>query len=107
MARTTSRSSAIGCAATRGFQFGYAGVVFETTVSDVDGVNLTGATAIEVTVRADRPTALPIAVTTDYRRHRIPLAEFGPVDLSRVRAVRLAVVEPDSAGFQIAIASIA
>ncbi|HEY2695244.1 MAG TPA: amidohydrolase family protein [Pseudonocardiaceae bacterium] len=109
--------------AARGFHFGYAGAVFATTRSDVDGVNLTGASTIEVTVRADRPTALlvsldagyplkqpptvPIAVTTDYQRHRIPLAEFGQVDLSRVRAVRLAVVEPDSAGFQVAIAAIA
>ena len=109
-------------ARTQGFRFGYAGATSATTESDVDGVNLTRATAIELTVRAQAPTVLvvgldagypfkqpptvPITVSTDYQPHTIPLAEFGAVDLSRVRAVQLTAVDPDCPGFQVARAAI-
>lgn len=102
----------------RGFRFGFAGAEFATTESDVDGVNLRGAAAIEVTLRAEVPTfvlvsldtgyplkqpaVVPVAVTTGYRRYRIRFGEFGAVDRSRVRAVRLTVAEPECAGFQLA-----
>ena len=57
-----------------------------------------------MTLRANRPVVVrvgldagyalkpqqivPIAVTTDYRRHTIAFGEFGSADLSRVRAGR-------------------
>ena len=102
-----------------GWQVSYAGSSFRTTDDDdEEGVNLTRATAITITARADdtttvllvsldagyrlkSPVVYPIVLTHQYKQFTIPLSAFGELDLSRSRSLNLVVGKAGTAHFYV------
>ena len=102
----------------RGFNPAYAGVLFRTTDTEADGVNLTTKRSVTVTARADEPTVavvtvdagfppgkpavLPVELGVEHSTHVLPLTAFGQLDRSRVHSIGLNAVQPGSGRLHVA-----